>query len=56
MAKEKLVKLACDPKCGFAVQSHEEGEVLDIARNHAKIKHSLTPSLDELRGMLQTIG
>jgi predicted small metal-binding protein len=56
MATGKLVRLSCDPKCGFEVQSHEEGEVLEIAKNHAKIKHGSIPSIEELRGMLKLIG
>jgi len=51
-----LVALSCDPKCGFSVQSHEEEEVLEIAGNHAKLKHGLTPTITELRGMLKPAG
>jgi len=38
MAK-KLRQIACDPVCGFMVQSHDEKEVLKMAMEHAKKNH-----------------
>ena len=38
MAK-KLRQIACDPACGFMVQSHDEKEVLKMAMEHAKKNH-----------------
>ena len=38
MAK-KLRQISCDPACGFMVQSHDEMEVLKMAREHAKKNH-----------------
>ncbi|HLP79284.1 MAG TPA: DUF1059 domain-containing protein [Acidobacteriota bacterium] len=35
-----IYKIACDPICGFAVQSHEQDELLEIALAHAKKYHS----------------
>jgi predicted small metal-binding protein len=35
----EVYKIACDPICGFAVQSHEKDETLRIAMAHAKKFH-----------------
>jgi predicted small metal-binding protein len=53
--EEKLKRIECDPKCGFMVQSHDEAEVLKIGRRHAKEKHGLNVSLEQLKGMLKLI-
>jgi len=52
---QKLTRLECDPKCGFAVQSHEEKEVVDIAIQHAKTAHSMAITEKEVREMLKTV-
>ncbi len=49
----KLKKLECDPKCGFAIQSHDEKEVIDIAIKHAKKAHSMDVSEKEAKGMIK---
>ncbi len=49
----KLKKLECDPKCGFAIQSHDEKEVIDIAIKHAKKAHGMDVSEKEARGMMK---
>jgi predicted small metal-binding protein len=53
---DKLKAIECDPMCGFMVRSHDEKEVLDIAKNHVKLIHLKDVAIDELRGMLKTIG
>lgn len=50
---EKLKKVECDPKCGFAIQSHDEKEVVDIALQHAKKAHSMNMTEKEVRGMMK---
>jgi len=35
----KLKQIACDPACGFMVQSHDEKEVIKFAMEHAKNNH-----------------
>ena len=49
-----LKRIECDPKCGFIVQSHDENEVLDIAKVHAKAKHKMDATIEQLKGMLKT--
>jgi predicted small metal-binding protein len=50
---EKLNKVECDPKCGFAVQSHDEKEVIDIATKHAKNAHNMNVTEKDVRGMMK---
>lgn len=35
---EALKEVSCDPKCGFSVKSHDEKEIMDIVKQHAKKK------------------
>jgi predicted small metal-binding protein len=49
-----LNRIECDPKCGFIVQSHDEKEVLEIARKHAKEKHHENVTDQQLRSMMTT--
>jgi predicted small metal-binding protein len=50
---EKLSKLECDPKCGFAIQSHDEKEIIEIAIQHAKKAHNMEVTEKEAREMLR---
>jgi predicted small metal-binding protein len=50
---DKLKKVECDPKCGFAVQSHDEKEVIDIAMKHAKKAHNMDVTEKDARGMMK---
>ena len=38
--KDELVKIECDPKCGFMIQSHNEEEVIEAGMNHMKKIHN----------------
>ena len=50
---EKLKKLECDPKCGFAVQSHNEKEIVEIAIQHAKKLHNMKVTEKEAKEMIK---
>ena len=50
---EKLKKVECDPKCGFLVQSHDEKEVVEIAKQHAKKSHNMTITEKDVKGMMK---
>jgi predicted small metal-binding protein len=50
---DKLKKLECDPKCGFVIQSHDEKEIIDVAMQHAKKKHSMSMTEKDIRGMMK---
>src|SRR5712691_11325579 len=36
-----LKSITCDPACGFMVRSHDEKEVIAMAKSHAKKKHKM---------------
>ena len=44
-----LKKLECDPTCGFMVRSHDEKELVEIVREHAKKSHNLTVTEKDIR-------
>jgi predicted small metal-binding protein len=50
---EKLKKIECDPKCGFAIQSHDEKEVIEVASQHAKKAHNMNMTEKEVKGMMK---
>ncbi len=50
---EKLKKIECDPTCGFMVRSHDEKEVIEIAKEHAIKVHKMTVSENDLKAMLK---
>jgi predicted small metal-binding protein len=50
-----LKKIECDPKCGFMVQSHDEKEVIEIAKQHAKKYHDMTISEKDAKSMMKTV-
>ena len=54
MAKT-LKKIECDPKCGFVVQSHDEKELIEIAREHAKKYHKMTVTDKDVKAMMKDV-
>jgi predicted small metal-binding protein len=52
---EKMKSITCDPECGFMVRSHDENEVMDVAKKHAKDMHEMDASEEELKGMMKTV-
>jgi predicted small metal-binding protein len=46
---EELKKAECDPTCGFMVRSHDEKEISEIVKLHAKKFHSMEVSDEELK-------
>ena len=51
----KLKKIECEPQCGFAVQSHDEKEVINIASNHARSAHKMKVSEADAKAMMKTV-
>lgn len=51
---QSLKKIECDPKCGFSVQSHDDKEVIEIAKKHAKEKHNMDATYAQLKGMMKS--
>jgi predicted small metal-binding protein len=50
---EKFKKIACDPTCGFEVRSHDEGELVNIVKLHAKKFHNMDISDADVRKKIQ---
>jgi predicted small metal-binding protein len=48
----KLLKIECDPMCGFMVRSHDEGEVLRLARTHVTDAHKMHATTEILRSKM----
>ncbi len=54
--ENKLMKITCDPMCGFAVQSHKESELIDMAMTHVKNNHpDNNYSKDDVKGMIKKV-
>jgi predicted small metal-binding protein len=53
-AKQTELKvLECPPDCGFMVRSHDESEIVELARQHAKKIHKMDITDKELREMIR---
>jgi predicted small metal-binding protein len=52
--KAPLKQLECPPECGFMVRSHDEKEIVEIARQHAEKIHKMTMSDKELKEMIKS--
>ena len=48
-----LKSIECEPKCGFMVRSHDEKEVMSIAKTHAKSAHKMDTTDKDLRKMMK---
>jgi predicted small metal-binding protein len=48
-----LKQVECDPKCGFLIRSHDEKEVIEIAKEHAKKSHNMTITDKEIKAMMK---
>ncbi len=44
-----LKKVECDPTCGFMVRSHDEKELIDLVKQHAKKSHNMNMSEKDIR-------
>lgn len=53
-SKASLKTVSCAPECGFMVSSHDEQEVIDIVKAHAKQKHEKEMTDDQVREMIKT--
>ncbi len=51
-----LHEISCTPECGFMVMSHDEEEVIELARQHVESKHpGMTLSRDDLRAKARSL-
>ena len=51
---QDLKQIKCDDICGFLVRSHDEKELLDIVRIHAKTAHKMEVSDADLKARMTT--
>lgn len=47
----KLLKIVCEPVCGFVIQSHTPNEVYDTAVRHCKAEHNKVITVAEAKGL-----
>jgi len=52
--KAGLRQLVCPPECGFMVRSHDEKEIIEMAKQHAKKSHKMTMTDKELKDMIRS--
>ncbi|HVP35467.1 MAG TPA: DUF1059 domain-containing protein [Terriglobales bacterium] len=51
---ENLKQIECDPMCGFMVRSHDEKEVIEIAKDHMKKIHKMKVSDKEIKEKIKS--
>lgn len=49
-----LKSVSCDPTCGFMVRSHDDKELTDIVKTHAKKAHNMDMTDEEILGVAKT--
>ncbi len=50
---EILKKIECEPICGFSVRSHDEAELIRIAKEHAEKKHGMKVTDKDARELMK---
>lgn len=50
----ELKSISCDPTCGFMARSHDEKELMEIVKKHAKDKHNMNVSDEDLKSRMKT--
>lgn len=50
---EAMKKVECDSPCNFAVKSHDEKEMIEIVKQHAKQMHNMSISDKEVKQMMK---
>ena len=52
---EKLMRITCDPKCGFMVQSHNKDELYKIVKGHMKNIHNKDATDADVKKMVKMV-
>jgi predicted small metal-binding protein len=50
---EAMKKLECPSPCNFSVKSHDEKEIIEMAKQHAKKSHNMEISEKDLKAMIK---
>jgi predicted small metal-binding protein len=48
-------RVECDPPCGFMVKSHDEREVIELVKQHAKKVHNMDVTEKDIKSKLQSV-
>jgi predicted small metal-binding protein len=48
-----LKTVSCPPECGFMCRSHDEKELIEIVKAHAKAAHGKVLTDDQVRSFMQ---
>ena len=51
----QLKRVTCDPVCGFAVQSHDEKELVHIVQQHAKQAHRMNVTPRQIEAKMEPV-
>lgn len=46
---ENYKKIECDPMCGFMVRSHDEKELIEVAKQHMEKVHKMKASDKDIK-------
>lgn len=52
MKDTKLKEFTCKPECGFMVRSHDESEIMSLAKTHAKQHHNMDMTDEQVKEMM----
>lgn len=45
--------ISCIPECGFMVQSHDEDEIVDMAKMHVETAHNQTIADGDIKSQIE---
>jgi len=48
-------QVQCDPPCGFTVKSHDEKELIEIVKQHAKKAHDMSITEKDVRDKIKSV-
>ena len=50
---QDMKKVECDSPCNFCVKSHDENEIIEIVKQHAKKMHDKTITDNDVKGKMK---
>ena len=53
--EKKLMQATCTPECGFMIRSHDEKEIIEAVKRHAKNTHNMKATDDEVRKQIKPV-
>jgi predicted small metal-binding protein len=52
---KSLKEVTCDPMCGFMVRSHDEKELSEIVKAHAKNVHNMSITESDVKVKMRNV-